>query len=324
MRIKKYSDFITESTESTTGQWVEKQLEGNKDLVKIVNKYINNISPDISVSNAVNLLSDYDQKVLIKEIEDTISGHQDHTEVIATTDVVNENTATMDEIEKVAISGKYTFNCFLYVLTALQSKLEPNWKDCPRDYYAYWSCDGDKMDISDLLSRYRSLQIGAQHIQQAKKTSGLFYGVSFNNNTVYLDYGVLVDGERILMGQFKMTDSVLISILNKPNKSLNSFRKELKDTTIRIIKLFMIVKRELLEYKPSNYQERSPIQITNGVMSFGLYGVGKWDGMNLDQGEYENIKQNFKTWLTKYNWSEKILVSVKPHNYWIYFNIKIK
>ncbi len=324
--IKRYIDFIKESSDTSTGSWVEEKIGDNKDLLKIVNKYINNVDTDISIHNAVNLLSDFDKKALVKEIEDTISGHEDHTEVEVVADVVNENTevAEVEDVTKIAISGKYTFNCFLYVLTSLKANSEPNWKECPKDYYMYWTTDCEKLELIELLARYRSLETAAKHTQQAVKTSGLFYGISFHNNTVFLDYGVLVDGERILAGQFKLTDSVLVSIMNKPNKSLNSFKKELKDTTIRAIKLIMTIKRELLEYKPSEYKERSPTQITNGVMSFGLYGIGKWDGMSLDQVEYENIKNNFKTWLSKYSWSEKVLVSVKPLNHWVYFNIKIK
>ncbi len=321
--IRKYNDFVNESnSDNSIGHWVDKEVMKNIDLLRIVNNYLKGVNPEIALSNAVNLLSEYDKKALVKEINDEISGNQEHNDVVATTDVINED--IQQEIEKVAISGKYTFNCFLYILTALKRDIEPNWKDCPEDYYIYWSSYGDKEELIELLSRYRSLEMCIQHIQQSTKNCGLFYGLSFSNNTVFLDYGVIVNSERILIGQFKVTDSALTSIVNKTNKSLSSFKRELKDTTIRIIKLFMIIKRELYSYKPSNYQERSAIQITKGVMSFGLYGIGKWDGVQIDKGEYDNLKQNFKTWLMKYNWSEKILVSINPQNYWVYFNIKIK
>jgi hypothetical protein len=112
--------------------------------------------------------------------------------------------------------------------------------------------------------------------------------------------------------------------MNKYNKSLASFKKEMKDITINTIKVLMTAKKELLQYNPGNYEQRSRIMITNGIMSFGIYGVGKWDGTILDEGEFQNLKQNFKTWLSKYRWSDKIVVSVKPSNYWVYFSIKIK
>ena len=59
-------------------------------------------------------------------------------------------------------------------------------------------------------------------------------------------------------------------------------------------------------------------------MTFGYYGVGKWDNGKLDVGEFENIKNNFKIWLSKFKWSEKILVSVTNNSFWVYFNFKLK
>jgi hypothetical protein len=59
-------------------------------------------------------------------------------------------------------------------------------------------------------------------------------------------------------------------------------------------------------------------------MTFGFYGVGKWDNGQLDAGELENVKANLKTFLMKYKWSEKILISVAPSKFWVYIQIKLK
>jgi len=327
--IKKYYNFITESLgrveeieqDKSIGIWVEDKIKENEDILRIVNNYLTESKPDIEIANAVNLLSDWDKETLVKEIEDVLSDTQEG-ELTVTASVVNEGIT--EEIEEIAVAGKNTFNCFLYTLTAFGANKEPNWETCPENYYIYWSYQADKQDLIDVMSRYHSLHNGIKHLEKCKDKCGLYMGISFSDGVVYLDYGIISNNDKLLIGQFKLTNSVIFSLMNKSNKSLASFKKEMKDITINTIKVLMTAKKELLQYKPGNYEQRSRIMIVNGIMSFGIYGVGKWDGTILDEGEFQNLKQNFKTWLSKYRWSDKIVVSVKPSNYWVYFSIKIK
>ncbi len=234
---------------------------------------------------------------------------------------VNEN--FIQEVEKYAISGKNTFNCFLLSLTSLKSNIEPNWEACPNNFFIYYTHLDEKEDITEVMSRYPSLYNGIKQISNATKC-GVYFGLSFNDNVLYLEYGMLSNGERILLGQFKVTDSVLIKLLNKPNKCLNSLKKELTNLSAKSIKLLMIVKKNLLEYKPGDFEKKSIIKMTSNVMNFGIYGVGKWNGTKMDPNDLEALKVNFKKWLSKFKWSDRILVSVNPVDYWVYFNIKLK
>jgi hypothetical protein len=218
-----------------------------------------------------------------------------------------------------------TFNCFLYVLTALgQNDDKPNWEHCPENFYIYWSFKEDREELIGLMSRYKSLENGVKQLQRSKGNCGLYYGISYSENKVYLEYGIATNGEKLTIGQFKLTDSIMFKLLSKTNKSLVSFIKELKDTTTNNIRLLMKVKKELVDYKPAEFKKKSNIEMHDGILTFGYYGIGKWSGDEFDSEEYESLKRNFKNWLSKRKWSEKILVSVKPLDYWIYFNIKIR
>ena len=79
------------------------------------------------------------------------------------------------------------------------------------------------------------------------------------------------------------------------------------------------------KFQPGHYEQKmSPIVYENRIITFGYYGVGKWDNGILDEGELMNIKQNIKTFLSKFRWSDKIQVSVFPKTFWVYINIKLK
>jgi hypothetical protein len=80
----------------------------------------------------------------------------------------------------------------------------------------------------------------------------------------------------------------------------------------------------MVDFNPGYHEKRSYPTINDRVISFGYYGVGKWDNGKLDEGEYMNIKNNFTTWVISKKWGGKVLVSVKPQSFWLYIHIKLK
>ena len=78
------------------------------------------------------------------------------------------------------------------------------------------------------------------------------------------------------------------------------------------------------DFKPGYFEKRSYPILRDRVITFGFYGVGRWDNGKLDEGEYQNIKTNFTNWLMTKKWGGKVLISVKPESFWLYFHIKLK
>jgi hypothetical protein len=84
------------------------------------------------------------------------------------------------------------------------------------------------------------------------------------------------------------------------------------------------IKVEMDKFNPGYFEQKMVPQINDRTMTFGFYGVGKWDNGQLDSGEFENVKSNLKMFLSKYKWSEKIMISVQPSKFWVYIQIKMK
>ena len=81
---------------------------------------------------------------------------------------------------------------------------------------------------------------------------------------------------------------------------------------------------EMDKFQPGYFEQKMVPLVNDRIITFGYYGVGKWDNGQLDSGELMNVKNNLKNFLSKYKWSEKIQISVVPSKFWVYINIKIK
>ena len=57
---------------------------------------------------------------------------------------------------------------------------------------------------------------------------------------------------------------------------------------------------------------------------YGYYGLGRWNNGKMETEDLESIKNNFRTFLSKYKWVDKIQISVTSNQFWTYLNIKIK
>ena len=69
--IKKYLEFIKENKEdfNSLGEWVE-SLYSDEYIKNIVNRFLGEITPDIKLSNDINLLDSREQADIKKQIED--------------------------------------------------------------------------------------------------------------------------------------------------------------------------------------------------------------------------------------------------------------
>jgi hypothetical protein len=87
-------------------------------------------------------------------------------------------------------------------------------------------------------------------------------------------------------------------------------KKELINLDLVKINLLCKIKEEMKKFIPGPSERKSKPQLNGDVFTFSYYGVGKWSNSKMDQTDLENIKSNFKSFLSKYKWSEKVLVSI--------------
>ena len=332
MIIKKYLDFIGESYEDfdSFGQWVD-SLSDDPQILRIVNRYINDdddlyggedVDPTINLSNAINLLHDRIKAEIKEQIQDYLDRgveEKDPDILVSTeTDELLESVETPD----ITLAGKGIFSSFLKSLTALgQKESNPNWDQCPDDFlvfYLFKDLDADSVKV--VFSRFKSLQRYLDLIDYGQNQLNLYFGIT---TTGLFEYGVQYEMRKPI-GQFKLSKSIIKWMVSLDSKSAQSIKKEIVNLTYSDILVLGQIKRDMMDFKPAYFEKKLYPMLRDKVITFGFYGIGKWDNGKLDEGEYLNIKSNFTNWLMSKKWGSKVLISVKPESFWLYFHIKLK
>lgn len=316
--IVKYENFLFESKfddykkqHNSIGEWIESIVDKDEYLLSIVSNYINDVDVTVRISNAVNLLNEFDQKQLFYRIYNYLNSGEKKKDPSIIANVLIEN----NEI----IGGKNIFRSFLKSLTALGLSKSLIKYDCDGYLIYYMVKDIDVNKIRSIFNRFKSLSTLVSSIDYTFNSCGLYFGLKTN---LTFDYGFMCDNN-IPIGSFKFNKSILSWILLLDSPSSMVIKKDLLPLDINKIILFSKITEEMKKFNVTHSKKSGPI-LNGDVISFGYYGVGKWDNDRLDDSEYQNLKINFKNWLMNYKWSEKILVNLSYNSYWIYFNIKVK
>lgn len=311
--IKKYSQFIQDSYKSqyhSLGEYIEELSKGDEFIQMLIGEYTKEVDPSISVSNAINVLDDLQKVELLKRVELHLNNNQVDVDVSTST--------TVDLVEE--SYGKGVLTTFMKCLTALGFKENtPESKEVPAEFLLFFKFNGvESSKIQGVFKRFKSLS--SVQIDFAQPQMGLYFGIKCDGN---FEYGYYYD-ELIPIGQFKLNKSVFNSIKLSDLKATSGLKKSLLNLNVEDVILMGKIKSEMDKFQPGYFEQKSPAVVCDRVITFGYYGVGKWDNGVLDEGELMNIKNNLKTFLSKYRWSEKVMINVNPDRFWIYVNIKLK
>jgi hypothetical protein len=304
--IKKYIDFIKENV----GEYIESVSKDDEYLLNIIANYTKDIDPTIRLSNAVNLLSNYDQKSLSKQVEDYLNN--DNT-------IRDDEVSTSVDLTNESVGGKNIFKSFLKVITALGIKEStPDWENINSEFLIYYQYNIDSSKLKFFLDRFKSLSSFSNLIDG--NTCSLYYGVKCDQT---FEYGFLTK-EYKPIGMFKVNKSILNYLMTLESPSSNSLKKELIGLDIKKLTLLCNIKKTMKYFNPGYHEKASNPIIKDGIITFGYHGVGKWDNGKLDITDYDNLKINLKTFLSKFRWCDKVMVSISYNSFWVYLNIKIK
>ena len=315
--IKRYNDFIQESfskeNHHSLGEYIEQLAENDEFIQMIVGQMTGDIDVSIRMSNAINLLDDLQKVELLKRVENHLNGVEGKTHVAATVDA-----KTVEPIDEAY--GKNVLNTFFKCLTALGFKENsPQTNEVPTEFLMFFKLSGvDSSRIEGVFRRFKSLQ--SINVDYSHPTMGLYFGIKCDG---LFEYGYYYD-ELIPIGQFKLTKSIYNQIKLSELKSASGLKKILVNLNFEDIVLMSKIKVEMDKFSHGYFEQKMVPQILERTMTFGYYGVGKWDNGQLDAGEFENVKNNLKAFLMKYKWSEKIMISVQPSKFWVYIQIKLK
>ena len=148
----------------------------------------------------------------------------------------------------------------------------------------------------------------------------MYFGIKCDGT---FEYGILYE-KFIPIGRFKLSQSIIKWIVQLDSKSASSLKKELVNLNYTDILLLGKIKTDMKDFNPGYHEQKSKPTIIDKVISFGYYGIGKWDNGKLDEGELLNIKTNFIAWVMNKKWGDKVLISVKPQSFWLFIHIKLK
>ncbi len=321
--IKRYLDFIKESQINgfnSLGEWVESLID-DEYIINIISRYTKEIDPSVDLSNAINVLDEKTQQEIKAQIDHYLEHgiEEKEPQFLVSTDIESLTEALAEEI---TIAGKGIFASFLKSLTSLgQKEAQPSFEKCPEDFILYYYYSNLQSEVvKQIFSRFKSLSRYVNLVDYQKNEVDLYFGIKCDGD---FEYGFHYDSN-IPIGRFKLSQSTIKWICQLESKSASSLKKEIVNLTYADIITLGKIKSDMMTFQPGYYEKKlSPI-IKDRVISFGYYGIGKWDNGKLDEGEFQNIKNNFTTWLLSKRWGNKVLISVKPMSFWVYLHIKLK
>ena len=318
--IKRYLDFIKESQINgfnSLGEWVESLMD-DEYVRNIVARYTKDSDHSIDLSNAINILDDKTKQEIKAQIDHYLENgiEEKEPQFTASTDL---EPLTESEI---TVAGKGIFISFLKSLTSLgQKEVQPSWEKCPDGFLLFYHYPNlQSEDVKQVFSRFKSLTRYLDMIDYQKNETDLYFGIKCDGN---FEYGVHYDVLKPI-GQFRLSQSVIKWICQIESKSASSLKKELVNLTLADVITLGKIKTDMLTFNPGYHEKKLSPMLKDRVISFGYFGVGRWDNGKIDEGELMNVKNNFTTWLLTKKWGSKVLISVKPNSFWLYLHLKLK
>ena len=316
----KYKDL--EEKWGSLGSYVENiKKEINEDdqleFLRVVGKYLES-KPDIRLGNAVDLLNEFDRRRLVNELQNDFLT-ENHTSITTK--------EFLSDIEDISLSGKGGFNSFIKVINALNlPEIEPDVDNCPKDFALIFSMESlNKERLLSIMGRFKSLKPAVRIINNIEENIiGLYFGLKYESKRFWVEYGLLADDKRYIIGEFKFGSPQYKKMMKKENRSLKQFQKEMENVDLKDLKTLMKVKDDFTNFSPGYFHRKSNAIIKDNVLIQGYYGIGKWDSGVLNKESYTKLKDEFKEWVLSHKWKEDVLINIKPGKFWVYFKIKLK
>lgn len=306
--IKKYPEFKKLREYPNLGNWVESLCQNDEFIRSIVGEITRDVDPKVGVSNAVEVLDNSKKLELVNRIQSYLD------RVDSTPDI----TTSVDVYEKIEESyGKGIFTTFLKCLTALGLK-DNSPSDSPsNDWIVYFEFKNlDPFKVNSVFNRFKSLsQIDLNFTYDVS----LYFGIK---DSLILEYGWF-DKTHNQIGKFPISKSVVNWIKTSNMKSLSGIRKFLLNISKEDIQIFSKLKSHIQNLEIGGSKIMVP-KINDRVITFGWYGVGKWEDSKMSSENLEVIKDKIRNHILKLKFNEKLLISVTADNFWIYLKIKLK
>ena len=313
--IKSYLNFLKENSNDLAEEIVS-FVEDDSYAQSLLSRYCKDFDTSIDTYSIVSLLDKDVQIELLQKIKEYKSKKEEDPEVFVNTDL---NLLESNSV----VAGKNLFNCFLKILTALGCKdIQVNHELTPKEFFIYLTTnDINYLDIRSVSSRFKYLDLLIENLKTSTQITKLYYGL---RNDMVVEYGLTYQDTSHKIGEFKFNFDTYESLLNSSLLALFNFKTHLKNFNYEKLKIFGKIKKGMNNFSPGYFEKQSKPSIKDDIMTFGYYGIGRWDDGFMDHDEVQSVKNNLKNYLIQFPWSEKLQLSIVAKEYWLYINIKLK
>ena len=207
------------------------------------------------------------------------------------------------------------------MLTSLGLKENsPSWDKCPKDFILYYEFNDVKLEtLKSVMSRFKSLSLFIERLS-GEDTQKLYFGVKTD---LTFEYGILSD-EHNYMGKFKLSKTNYNWLILSDVSSSSSLKRELADLSLDKLLLASKIKMDMETFSPGKSSRSMLPIIKDNVITFGYYGIGKWEDGVLNNEDMLVLKDNFIKWASKKRWSSKVMSNISSSDFWIYYKMKFK
>lgn len=276
------------------------------------NQVEKNIDTDIRIANAINLMNEYDQMLLVNKIEKTFG--------------ISENTKfELNDTKNTTLLGKSGFNSFLKAVTALSlPDIESDKDNCPNDFFNIFV--SEKLNREKLLrvfKRFKSMVDIHDVISDSNDAIRVYFGLKFDVK-LFVEYGVILGETRYEVGEYKLTKKYWEMLKERDNKYLKKLQKQISSIDISDLKKLMNIKSDITNFSPGYFHEKSNPYIEDNMLVQGYYGSGEWNSGSISEESLSIIKKELKKWVSSNKWAKEVLFKAYPDKFWVWVNIKIK
>jgi len=309
--LKKYFEFIKESLQDL-GEWVDEIYQKDNSIISLVNKYISEKDPSINLISSVNTLSDDDKLNLKKDLDSYLSGDK-KSEV---------STSTSQETE-IKVNSKNLFKILLKLVTALGLKDKIVKKQKYEDWLIYYNIENVNVkNLKNLSIRFQSMNNFVEKINYDLNHIDIYFGIK---EDLIFEFGFVKDNEFIIKcGEFVVNNQNLkfLVMLDSPSAAL--LKRDFINLNTQRLKMISIVKKSIQKFEIKSDNKTFQLSGIDNILEFGFKGIGEWKDQRITESYLIKFKKELKDYLKGFKWSDKIQISIKDNDFWIYLLIRMK
>lgn len=304
-KLYNFQNWISESKDINFSLWLSGLTKKDPSLFDIVDEYIGDKDPTIDLENLLDTLDPGQKRELRSRVEAKISSDSQKTV-----------TTTIQSIDRPR--QKTLFKLFIKTLSFFDDVVV---EKVPReDWLIYFTTKKIwREKLVNLSTRITSINGYIEKISGDQKWVKAFWGVK---NDGLFCYGFYTKEKFYPIQEVKFSSNFCRYISGLGSRLLWEIKRDFMEVTPDKLSLLMKVKSSVDGFDFPSSDKFSLYE--KHLLHFGWYGLGVWNGPQIDPSSFGKIKEEIKQRLKSYRWSHKIKIYLVANEFWIHLYIQIK